>query len=985
MAIDFDRFTDPAIKVLMLAQEENRRLGHNFVGTEQILLGLIGEGTGVAARVLKAEGINLKDARIEVEKIIGRGSGGVAVEIPFTTRAKLLLELSLEEARELKHTYIGTEHLLLGLIREGGGVAARILEIFRVDLTELRSRTLEYMGVPNNLAHPSLKQSVSASFVDYICRQALTLGRQNTFSEDLTTNREKSNRPSQVIEALRANLSEGEGHCLGVLEVGIRKKGDLPSATICNDGTSIVSGNSEGQVCRWSLLTGQRIWSGKPPHEEDVPALAISPDGNFVISGSKDQTLSLWDLNNGEFIRQFQGQGIGVVRVCWSPDGSRVISSGQFLSDNREHNAIVLWDVKTASIVKVLGEPHSGHVCGLQWMSNGTQIFSADTDGRSFLWDASTGELIKELNSPGTINWCSRVLPNGRSLLLSYLDGTVLLFDPLEERVLRRYEGHSDGVSALDISADGRYFATGGRGDDKKIRIWNTQTGAEVAQFHFPESTCWHLAWSPNNDFIVSAHTENILRFWDLWAVLPEYRQSESTYTISKTSAPIPLELRHLPNALTQLHRLGIFPPLSLVQHLLTLTSGESTGTELDALPEAVSSELSAVIQLRWSTAARLGIVALLLQGYPSTEWVPPAEHTLTEVRDALEFVLSGDPVAPDAPALPIIFLRSSLQRLDKKMLSLLRLLGPEAIEQNPGLVIQLRHKVGDLPILSTKQQSLIGLRVDFSGKEGAATGYATGSGRREVGGMEMGRRNEWNTLLPSQFALPRKLFAYKFSRGELLYRTRRMADPPQQRPVVLLLDVSPPVQSTVEQITRPAAFAVMQSLQKSGVPIYLVTTGEGEELVMPLRNIQEGIEIWTKRTWQIANVTKSLETAEQVRNNLWDGNGVEPITLLLTHPWLGAETDVIPRMRGLRGLFVQYPGQNVEPALAKYCDRWESLKSGETENLEAVLGYLFGGEVRTTRQTLVQIPDYRPRIDPEKLRKLSISQYENDQSGLQP
>ena len=95
------RFTEKAIKVVMLAQEEARRLGHNFVGTEQLLLGLIGESTGIAAKVLKSMGVNLKDARVEVEKIIGRGSGFVAVEIPFTPRAKRVLELSLDEARGL--------------------------------------------------------------------------------------------------------------------------------------------------------------------------------------------------------------------------------------------------------------------------------------------------------------------------------------------------------------------------------------------------------------------------------------------------------------------------------------------------------------------------------------------------------------------------------------------------------------------------------------------------------------------------------------------------------------------------------------------------------------------------------------------------------------------------------------------------------------------------------------------------------------------
>ena len=142
----FERFTEKAIKVIMLAQEEARRLGHNFVGTEQILLGLIGEGTGVAAKVLRSMGVNLKDARIEVEKIIGRGSGFVAVEIPFTPRAKRVLELSLEEARQLGHNYIGTEHLLLGLIREGEGVAARVLENLGVDLTKVRTQVIRMLG-----------------------------------------------------------------------------------------------------------------------------------------------------------------------------------------------------------------------------------------------------------------------------------------------------------------------------------------------------------------------------------------------------------------------------------------------------------------------------------------------------------------------------------------------------------------------------------------------------------------------------------------------------------------------------------------------------------------------------------------------------------------------------------------------------------------------------------------------------------------------
>ncbi|MBW4558700.1 MAG: ATP-dependent Clp protease ATP-binding subunit [Trichormus sp. ATA11-4-KO1] len=142
----FEHFTSEAIKVIMLAQEEARRLGHNFVGTEQILLGLIGEGTGVAAKVLAELGVTLKEARREVEKIIGRGSGFVPPEIPFTPKVKSLFEQSFREANSLGHNYINTEHLLLGLTEAGEGVAAKVLQNLGVDLKSVRTAVIRRLG-----------------------------------------------------------------------------------------------------------------------------------------------------------------------------------------------------------------------------------------------------------------------------------------------------------------------------------------------------------------------------------------------------------------------------------------------------------------------------------------------------------------------------------------------------------------------------------------------------------------------------------------------------------------------------------------------------------------------------------------------------------------------------------------------------------------------------------------------------------------------
>ncbi|YP_003359282.1 Clp protease ATP binding subunit (plastid) [Cryptomonas paramecium] len=142
----FDRFTEKSIKVIMLAQEEARRMNHNFVGTEQLLLGIIVEGTGVAAKVLKSMGITIKDARAEVEKLVGRGAGMSAVDIPFTPRAKKVLESALEESRMLGHNYIGTEHILLGLLEDEDGVATQVLESLELDLTDIRTEIFRFLG-----------------------------------------------------------------------------------------------------------------------------------------------------------------------------------------------------------------------------------------------------------------------------------------------------------------------------------------------------------------------------------------------------------------------------------------------------------------------------------------------------------------------------------------------------------------------------------------------------------------------------------------------------------------------------------------------------------------------------------------------------------------------------------------------------------------------------------------------------------------------
>ncbi|RJP30841.1 MAG: ATP-dependent Clp protease ATP-binding subunit [Actinobacteria bacterium] len=141
----FQRFSDRARRVVVLAQEEARMLNHNYIGTEHLLLGLIQEGEGVAAKALESMGISLEAVRSQVEEIIGRGSSAPTGHIPFTPRAKKVLELSLREALQLGHNYIGTEHILLGLIREGEGVAAQVLTKLGADLDRVRNQVVQLL------------------------------------------------------------------------------------------------------------------------------------------------------------------------------------------------------------------------------------------------------------------------------------------------------------------------------------------------------------------------------------------------------------------------------------------------------------------------------------------------------------------------------------------------------------------------------------------------------------------------------------------------------------------------------------------------------------------------------------------------------------------------------------------------------------------------------------------------------------------------
>ena len=178
----FERFTDRARRVVVLAQEEARMLNHNYIGTEHILLGLIHEGEGVASKALESLGISLEGVRAQVEEIIGQGQQAPSGHIPFTPRAKKVLELSLREALQLGHNYIGTEHILLGLIREGEGVAAQVLVKLSADLNRVRQQVIQllsgYQGKESVQAGPAEGTPSTSLVLDQFGRNLTQAARE---------------------------------------------------------------------------------------------------------------------------------------------------------------------------------------------------------------------------------------------------------------------------------------------------------------------------------------------------------------------------------------------------------------------------------------------------------------------------------------------------------------------------------------------------------------------------------------------------------------------------------------------------------------------------------------------------------------------------------------------------------------------------------------------------------------------------------------
>ncbi|OAD18751.1 repeat, subgroup [Candidatus Thiomargarita nelsonii] len=416
-------------------------------------------------------------------------------------------------------------------------------------------------------------------------------------------------------------------------------------------------------------------------------------------------------------------------------------------------------------------------------------------------------------------------------------------------------------------------------------------------------------------------------------------RQAKTVGRRAEVIAPqtklLPANLAFLPTALSQLHRLQCYPPLSLVRDLLQLLKKGEHKDDTPLKPLLAQKGIQALRELHWPMTARTGLLALLLRDIPlHDDWAPPPELTPAHVRERLTTVLAGKTIAPKAPPPPLAALQQAAEPIDDRLLSLLTLLGAEAVAADPGLPLRLAQRAPQLPPLSQHQRRLLGMSLRLeTGSRAQGSGIGT-----EHAGVTL--HGNLSALLPSQLALPQPVFHCRHLRRELLYRARIGQHPPRLRSTIIVLDITPPCFGPIETLTRLAAHIIATSLWQAQLPVVLVTTDDIGS-VHPLEQPADLVEIWAQRNLKPANINRTLSAARAMRETLHEAY-VEPVIVLLTHTWFAVEKNISPPT-GLRALFVQYPKQQIRPPFAKHCERWESVMAGKSAGLGEILGRLVG------------------------------------------
>jgi hypothetical protein len=536
------------------------------------------------------------------------------------------------------------------------------------------------------------------------------------------------------------------------------------------------------------------------------------------------------------------------------------------------------------------------------------------------------------LSGHGQPVWSVAFSPDGKLVATGSADRSVRLWDAATLQPVARLLGHEHGIASVAFSPDGRFLASSS--SDRSVRLWDARTSQQRACFQSPEDYAWRVAWAPSGAFLVSTHHRDIVRLWDARGVLPPAAPAPPLLV------DLPRGLAALPGALAAALRAGFAVPLSLLRDLLALTGGAAEPAALAAHPG-----MRTLVRLGWPEPARVSLALVVLAlarphahaTSDSPGLAPPAGSTPAEVQLALGEALASAEIPAQAPPLPEAALRRGLDRVDDHVATLLASLGADACGRDPALPLGLLGRLAEIIPLRAPERELLGRRLPTE-IEGQTEGTGFGPVRQGIR-----HRGELRALLPSAWALPSQLRAYRHLRGELLYRARAGREPPELRPVVLVLDASPACVGAVARTARVAAHVMARALIAGRVPGFAIAAG-GANAVRALQHPTDAFELLVAHSRAAVDVARTLAQAQALCESLRDatrGALAAPIVLLVSHGFFGAEAldaDVPPHVRAL---FVRYPGHAVAPPWRERCERWESIDARHPAGVTAALARL--------------------------------------------
>jgi hypothetical protein len=750
----------------------------------------------------------------------------------------------------------------------------------------------------------------------YVRKQAATVGRAGA-----------------AQAAWVPSLPQADGACLGLIEGlgGINACG----IAVAGDGEHLFTGHPHGRVRCWDLRTGARVWEAPERHARGVQDLALAPDGSFLASCSDDGTVRLWDAHTGASRGVLQGHTGTVWCVRIAPDGRHALSGGR-------DGTARLWDVAGAREQLCL-TGHGQPVWSVAFSPDGSRLATGSADRSARLWDPASGAELGRLDGHEDTVWSVAFSPDGSLVATGSADRSVRIWDATTLQPVGRLLGHEHGIASIAFSPDGRFLASSS--SDRSVRLWDARTSQQRACFQAPEDYAWRVAWAPSGAFVVSTHHRDIVRLWDTRGVLP---QAAAQPALVDSIRGVPRDLAALPGALAAALRAGFAVPLSLLRDLLALTGGASEPAGLAGHPG-----MRTLVRLGWPEPARVALVLVVLalarphHPVDAPELALPAGSTPAEVQLALSEALASAEIPAMAPPLPEAALRRGLDRVDDHVATLLVSLGAGACSHDPALPLGLLGRLSEIIPLRAPERELLGRRLPTE-IEGQAEGTGFGPVRQGIS-----HRGELRALLPSAWALPPQIRAYRHLRGELRYRARAGREPPRLRPVVLVLDVSPACVGAVARTTRMAAHVLARALIGARVPGFAIAAG-GASTVRALQHPTDAFELLTAQSSAAVDVPRALAQAQALCESLRDaarGTLAAPIILLVTHGFFGAEepeasgdaspdaqSDVPPHVRAL---FVRYPGQSLPPPWRERCERWESIDARHPTEVTAALARL--------------------------------------------